>query len=116
MAGIAIVVGARIKELRSKKKWTQEQLAEYADLHVSYIIALEKGRKNTSIEALYRISNALEISPADFFTIPQAAISPVRTLEERQREERIEALVREFSQKLIREIDLKNAADESAQK
>ena len=108
MTGIAIVVGARIKELRSKKKWTQEQLAEYADLHVSYIIALEKGRKNASIEVLYRISNALEISLADF--------SPVRTLEERQREERTEALVREFSQKLIREIDLKNAADESAQK
>lgn len=111
MDSIAVIVGARIKELRNERKWTQEQLAEYADLHVSYVIALEKGRKNASLDVLYRISNAFEMSLSDFFDIPQVEVSPVRTLAERQCEQRIEALVREFSQKLIREIELKNIAD-----
>ena len=105
MTDIALIVGNRIKELRQNKKWTQEQLAEYADLHVTYIVALEKGRKNASLDVLYRISNAFEMSLSDFFDIPQVEVSPIRTLEERQREERIEVLVREFSQKLIREIE-----------
>lgn len=105
MTDIALIVGNRIKELRQNKKWTQEQLAEYADLHVTYIVALEKGRKNASLDVLYRISNAFEMPLSDFFDIPQVEVSPIRTLEERQREERIEVLVREFSQKLIREIE-----------
>ena len=105
MTDIALIVGNRIKELRQNKKWTQEQLAEYADIHVTYIVALEKGRKNASLDVLYRISNAFEMSLSDFFDIPQVEVSPIRTLEERQREERIEVLVREFSQKLIREIE-----------
>ena len=105
MTDIALIVGNRIKELRQNKKWTQEQLAEYADLHVTYIVALEKGRKNASLDVLYRISNAFEMSLSDFFDIPQVEVSPISTLEERQREERIEVLVREFSQKLIREIE-----------
>ena len=105
MTDIALIVGNRIKELRQNKKWTQEQLAEYADLHVTYIVALEKGRKNASLDVLYRISNAFEMSLSDFFDIPQVEVSPIRTVEERQREERIEVLVREFSQKLIREIE-----------
>ena len=111
MDSIAVVVGTRIKELRNERKWTQEQLAEYANLHVSYVIALEKGRKNASLDVLYRISNAFELPLSEFFDIPQVKVSPIRTLEERQREERIETLVREFSQKLIREIELKYIAD-----
>lgn len=111
MTNIAIAIGARIKELRSNKKWTQEQLAEYADLHVSYIIALEKGKKNASVEVIYRIANAFEISLSEFFNIPQAVIIPTRNSEERQREARIEALVQEFSQKIIREFDKKNNHD-----
>lgn len=109
MDDIAVIVGTRIKELRSRRKWTQEQLAEYADLHVSYVIALEKGRKNASLEVLYRIACAFEMSLSDFFDIPKV---PIRTSPEQQYEERIEALVHEFSKKLIKEIKQKNIADQ----
>lgn len=108
MDNIAVIVGTRIKELRNRKKWTQEQLAEYADLHVSYVIALEKGRKNASLDVLYRISCAFGMSLSDFFDIPQV---PVRISQEQQYEERIELLVHEFSQKLIKELKRKNIAD-----
>ena len=109
MDDIAVIVGTRIKELRSRRKWTQEQLAEYADLHVSYVIALEKGRKNASLEVLYRIARAFEMSLSNFFDIPNV---PIRTSTEQQYEERIEALVHEFSQKLIKEMKQKNIADQ----
>ena len=106
MGNIAILVGARIKELRNKRKWTQEQLAEHADLNVSYVIALEKGRKNASLDVLYRISNAFQMPLTEFFdTTPAIAVEDSRSQNSRAREERIEQLVREFSQKLIREFE-----------
>lgn len=41
-------VGSRIRELRKAKGWTQEQLAEAASLHYSYIGGLERGDRNIS--------------------------------------------------------------------
>lgn len=102
MTNIAVVVGIRIRELRQEKRWTQEQLAEYADLHVTYIVALEKGRKNASIEVLYRIANAFEISLADFFnTSPAIEIVPSRPAAERKKEKDIEMLLNEYTQRLL---------------
>ena len=38
-----IQLGNRIRRLRQARDWSQEQLAEYADLSLSYIALLEKG-------------------------------------------------------------------------
>ncbi|WP_152679707.1 helix-turn-helix domain-containing protein, partial [Paenibacillus sp. IHB B 3415] len=45
-------VGSRIRELRKAKGWTQEQLAEAASLHYSYIGGVERGDRNISLETL----------------------------------------------------------------
>ena len=42
MSDVTAWVGHRIQSLRLERGWTQEQLAEYADLHVSYVSTLEK--------------------------------------------------------------------------
>ena len=110
MTDINLIVGKRIRELRQDKRWTQEQLAEYADLHVTYIVALEKGRKNASIEVLYRIANAFEISLADFFDCnPPIEIKNLRSERERNKDRKIEILMEEYTQKLLRMV---HAADE----
>ncbi len=43
MSQTTIQLGNRIRRLRQARDWSQEQLAEYADLSLSYIALLEKG-------------------------------------------------------------------------
>ena len=53
-------VGRRIKELRQKKGWSQEKLAEEAGLHRTYIGQVERGEKSIGLENLFRIASALK--------------------------------------------------------
>lgn len=46
---------------------TQERLAEKAELAPTYISDVERGRENISVDALARISKALEVTLADLF-------------------------------------------------
>jgi len=52
-------VGHRIRELRQKKGWSQEKLAEEAGLHRTYIGQVERGEKSIGIGNLFRIAAAL---------------------------------------------------------
>jgi transcriptional regulator with XRE-family HTH domain len=60
-------VGNRIRELRKAKGWTQEQLAEAASLHYSYIGGVERGDRNISLETLEKIIAAFEVPAIEFF-------------------------------------------------
>ena len=53
------LVGLRIRKLREDKGWSQEKLAEKADLHRTYIGQVERGEKNIGIENLVRIAQAI---------------------------------------------------------
>lgn len=46
-------------KLRKAKGWTQEQLAEAAGLHYSYIGGIERGDRNISLETLEKIITGL---------------------------------------------------------
>jgi transcriptional regulator with XRE-family HTH domain len=46
-------------------KWSQEKLAEKADLHRNYIGDIERGEENVSIDALRRIATALKVRLSD---------------------------------------------------
>jgi transcriptional regulator with XRE-family HTH domain len=52
-------VGRRISELRQKKGWSQEKLAEEACLHRTYIGQIERGEKSIGVENLFRVAEAL---------------------------------------------------------
>lgn len=67
MSALPKLVGERIKALRKTKGWTQEELAERADLHYSYIGGVERGERNISLETLDKISAALQVAPVEFF-------------------------------------------------
>lgn len=60
-------VGTRIRELRKAKGWTQEQLAEAASLHYSYIGGVERGDRNISLETLEKIIAAFQIPAEEIF-------------------------------------------------
>lgn len=64
-------VGNRIRELRKAKGWTQEQLAEAAGLHYSYIGGVERGDRNISLETLEKIITGLNIPPVEIFNFEE---------------------------------------------
>lgn len=57
--------GDAIRALRSEKGWSQEDLAERAGLHRTYISAVERAERNVSIDNIEKIGRALGISPID---------------------------------------------------
>ncbi len=59
--------GSRIRELRKKKKWTQEELAHQAGIDRTYMTDVENGKRNIGIQNIEKLLNALEVSFAEFF-------------------------------------------------
>jgi transcriptional regulator with XRE-family HTH domain len=58
-------LGQAIKRQRLKLKLTQEQLAEAADLHGTYISGIERGVRNVTIVNLFHIATALKVRVKD---------------------------------------------------
>ena len=55
--------GRVLRELRTLKKLTQEELAHRSNLHRTYISDLERGLKSPSLAALDHIAAALDTKP-----------------------------------------------------
>ncbi|MEQ1574393.1 MAG: helix-turn-helix transcriptional regulator [Vicinamibacterales bacterium] len=55
-------LGARIRELRTAKNWTQEDLAGECGLDRSYVSGLEVGRRNPTYLNLLRIAKTFGVS------------------------------------------------------
>lgn len=55
---------------------TQEQLAEFSEMHVTYISQIERGIKNLSLFNIVRISHALGVSPGDLFAAAEMVRPP----------------------------------------
>lgn len=61
----AEIFGKRVRELRLKAGWTQEQLAEAAGITTTYTSDLERGTKVPSLTIVLRISRAFRVSVAE---------------------------------------------------
>lgn len=57
-----IALGKRIKEKRISKKLTQEQLGEICELSSAHIGHIERGTRILSVDVLFRIAQALDVS------------------------------------------------------
>jgi transcriptional regulator with XRE-family HTH domain len=60
-------LGRRIRELRTKHGWTQEQFAGFCGLHRTYMGHVERGEKNVSLSTMLRVANALGVEPSALF-------------------------------------------------
>lgn len=56
------VLGKRIREARLKKKLTQEQLSEKAEIGLYFLGEIERGVKTPSLKVFVAIINALGVS------------------------------------------------------
>lgn len=77
-------LGKEICEARKRLNMSQAELAEKADLSVTYISKIECGRRNFSAYTLARISQVLGLSSAQFL---EAACEEKRILARKKIEE-----------------------------
>ncbi|KAM3102776.1 helix-turn-helix domain-containing protein [Phormidesmis sp. 146-12] len=59
--------GLAVKRRRYELNISQEELAERANLHRTYISDIERGCRNISIENVEKLVDALEISVSNLF-------------------------------------------------
>ena len=64
---IRIRFGKHILELRTAKGYSQEKLAELADMHWTYLGGIERGERNPTLINIEKLARALEISLHDLF-------------------------------------------------
>lgn len=60
--------GDKVRRIRISKLMTQEQLAEEAGLHRTYIGSVERAEKNLTVKNVFKIAEALAIEPSELFT------------------------------------------------
>jgi len=53
-----------VRQKRRALGWTQEKLAEEADLHWTYVGGIERGERNVSLLNIVRLARALGCAPA----------------------------------------------------
>ena len=61
------LLAKRLKEIRSEKGISQEELAYRSELTLSQIARIETTKTNPTISTLFKIIRTLEISPSDLF-------------------------------------------------
>ena len=54
--------GKRLRALREERGWSQEEFADRAGLHRTYVSAVERGVRNPTLSVLERLSKALGVS------------------------------------------------------
>jgi transcriptional regulator with XRE-family HTH domain len=54
-----ISFGKLVRMKRFEKKLSQEELADRADLHFTYVSSVERGERNISIENIAKLAKAL---------------------------------------------------------
>lgn len=62
MDEVRIQFGKHLRKLRKEKKLTQEQLADKANMHFTYIGQIERGLRNPSLVNLQKLAKALRVS------------------------------------------------------
>lgn len=62
MATIFQKFGNKVRELRKKEGLSQEELASRIRCDVRTLVAIEGGKRNPTLNTIYKISTALKIS------------------------------------------------------
>jgi transcriptional regulator with XRE-family HTH domain len=55
------IFAQRLRQIRQIKGLSQEELADMANLHRTYVGSVERSERNVSIDNMERLANALEV-------------------------------------------------------
>jgi transcriptional regulator with XRE-family HTH domain len=67
VSDLRAALGSRIRELRKRRGLSQEELADRAGLHWTYLSDLERGRQTPTMDVVNRVARACRVTLADFF-------------------------------------------------
>jgi transcriptional regulator with XRE-family HTH domain len=59
--------GEKVRQLRKAKNLSQENLADRAELHRTYIGMIERAEKNITLINIEKIAKALEVNISELF-------------------------------------------------
>lgn len=62
---IRLQFGVRLRALRLSQKMTQERLAFRAEMNVTFLSDLERGRNQPTLEKILMLSRALKLAPSE---------------------------------------------------
>ena len=57
------IVGKNVRGYRNRMEISQEDFADLVGLHRTYITQIEQGKRNVSINNIFRIAEAIGIAP-----------------------------------------------------
>jgi len=60
--GIERRLAERVKRYRKERQWSQEELADRAGLHRTFVSQIERATKKSTIVTVDRIAKALEVT------------------------------------------------------
>ena len=58
-------ISRNLRRLRTEKGWSQEELADRAGLHRTYVSGVERGVRNPTITIVAALAKALGVPPAE---------------------------------------------------
>ena len=61
--------GARVRELRTARGLSQEQLAELTGFHRTYIGMIERGERNLSLSNVGKFAQTFNVEIVELFTV-----------------------------------------------
>lgn len=64
---IKVSFGNKVRELRNSLGISQEKFALKIDMDRTYFASVKSGKRNISIENIFKISKGLEVSMAELF-------------------------------------------------
>lgn len=60
--------GKRLREIRRTAGLSQEELGFKANIHRTYIGAVERGEQNVSLDNIYKLAQALKVEMKELFS------------------------------------------------
>lgn len=58
-------LGSNVRRLREEQGWSQEDYADRAEIHRTYVSDIERGRRNPTITVVEKLAVPFGIAPGD---------------------------------------------------
>jgi len=58
-------LGSNVKRLRLEKGWSQEDFADRADIHRTYVSDIERAARNPTITIVEKLAKALKVKASE---------------------------------------------------
>ena len=71
MDAFIVAFGAHVRALRLELGLSQEEVAHRAGLHVTYLIGIERGKRNPALKNIRRLGGALGVSVGELFVFEE---------------------------------------------